>query len=84
MGTRGVTHEENKKCRFVSGIGGRHHDPGDLGRCGAPPKLFQTSGTATDNGLRQTLTVVRDAIDLYAADNAGALPPTVNLRGGFF
>ena len=39
----------------------------------AAPKLFSTSGTATDNGLRQTLTVVRDAIDLYAADNAGAL-----------
>ena len=41
----------------------------------AAPRLFQTSGTATDNGLRQTLTVLRDAIDLYAADNGGDLPP---------
>lgn len=40
----------------------------------AAPKLLQTSGAATDNGLKQTLTVVRDAIELYAADNGGALP----------
>jgi general secretion pathway protein G len=40
----------------------------------AAPKLLNTSGTATDNGLRQTLSVVRDAIELYAADNGGALP----------
>jgi prepilin-type N-terminal cleavage/methylation domain-containing protein len=41
----------------------------------AAPKLFSTSGNATDNGLRQTLTVIRDAIDLYAADHEGDLPP---------
>lgn len=40
----------------------------------AAPKLLQTSGAATDNGLKQTLTVVRDAIELYAADHGGALP----------
>jgi general secretion pathway protein G len=40
----------------------------------AAPKLLQTSSAATDNGLKQTLTVVRDAIELYAADNGGALP----------
>jgi general secretion pathway protein G len=40
----------------------------------AAPKLLQTSGAATDNGLKQTLTVIRDAIELYAADNGGALP----------
>lgn len=49
----------------------------------AAPKLFQTSGTATDNGLRQTLTVVRDAIDLYAADNAGDLPPCTSNGADF-
>lgn len=42
----------------------------------AAPKFLSTSGTATDNGLRQTLAIVRDAIELYAADpaNGGALP----------
>jgi hypothetical protein len=38
--------------------------------------LLQTSSTATDNGLRQSLAVVRDAIELYAADNAGNFPRT--------
>ena len=41
----------------------------------AAPKLLNTSGTATDNGLRQTLSVIRDAVELYAAQNAGSLPP---------
>ncbi|MEM8864320.1 MAG: type II secretion system protein [Planctomycetota bacterium] len=40
----------------------------------AAPKLFSTSGEATDNGLRQTLAIVRDAIELYAAQNNGELP----------
>ena len=40
----------------------------------AAPKLLSTSGEATDNGLRQTLSVVRDAIELYSVDNGGALP----------
>jgi general secretion pathway protein G len=39
----------------------------------AAPKLFNTSNTATDNGLKQTLSVVRDAIELYNA-RYGALP----------
>ena len=39
----------------------------------AVPRLFNTSATAVDNGLKQTLGVVRDAIELYAADH-GALP----------
>lgn len=42
----------------------------------AAPKLLGTSGTATDNGLRQTLSVVRDAIERYAAENAGSFPGT--------
>jgi general secretion pathway protein G len=39
----------------------------------AVPRLLSTSQTARDNGLRQTLTVIRDAIDKYSAEN-GELP----------
>ncbi len=44
----------------------------------AAPKLFNTSAVATDNGLKQTLSVVRDAIELYAAQNGGQLPGQSN------
>jgi general secretion pathway protein G len=37
----------------------------------AAPKLLNTSATATDNGAKQTLSVIRDAIERYAADNGG-------------
>lgn len=40
----------------------------------AAPKLLNTSSTASDNGLKQTLGVVRDAIERYAAEHGGALP----------
>ena len=40
----------------------------------AVPKLLGTAKRATDNGLKQTLASVRDAIELYTADNDGALP----------
>ena len=40
----------------------------------AAPKFFNTSQTATDNSLKHTLSVVRDAIELYNA-KYGALPP---------
>lgn len=40
----------------------------------AAPKLISTSGSATDNGIKQSLSVIRDAIERYAADNGGALP----------
>jgi prepilin-type N-terminal cleavage/methylation domain-containing protein len=40
----------------------------------AAPKLLDTSATATDNSLKQTLAVVRDAIERYAAEHGGALP----------
>src|SRR5215212_1764230 len=40
----------------------------------AAPKLLGTSATAADNGLKETLGVVRDAIERYAAENAGKLP----------
>jgi general secretion pathway protein G len=39
----------------------------------AAPRLLSTSDTALDNSLRQTLGVVRDAIDKFAAENT-ALP----------
>ena len=40
----------------------------------AAPKLFSTSGTATDNSIKQSLAVVRNAIDLYAADHNSSFP----------
>lgn len=40
----------------------------------AAPKLLGTSSAAADNGLKQTLAVVRDAIERYAAEHAGQLP----------
>ena len=40
----------------------------------AVPKLLGTTQEATDNGLRQTLSVIRGAIDTYSADHEGELP----------
>jgi prepilin-type N-terminal cleavage/methylation domain-containing protein len=40
----------------------------------AAPKLLGTSGAAADNGLKQTLSVVRDAVERYAAEHGGTLP----------
>jgi general secretion pathway protein G len=40
----------------------------------AAPRLLSTSDTAVDNGLKQTLGVIRDAIGGFAAQNAGTLP----------
>ncbi|HEX3598556.1 MAG TPA: type II secretion system protein [Lacipirellulaceae bacterium] len=40
----------------------------------AAPKLLGTSSTAADNGLKQTLGVVRDAIERSAAEHSGTLP----------
>jgi len=40
----------------------------------AAPKLLSVSGDATDNGLKQTLSIIRDAIELFAASNGGDLP----------
>ncbi len=40
----------------------------------AAPRLLGTSRQAVDNGLRQTLAVIRDAIDRFAAENDGTLP----------
>jgi general secretion pathway protein G len=44
----------------------------------AVPKLINTTGTATDNGLKQTLGVMRDAIEFYASQNAGKYPGADN------
>ena len=40
----------------------------------AAPRLLGASHQATDNGARQSLGVVRNAIDQYTAEHAGALP----------
>jgi prepilin-type N-terminal cleavage/methylation domain-containing protein len=40
----------------------------------AAPRAFETSRTATDNGARHTLNVIRDAIESYAAEYNGAFP----------
>jgi general secretion pathway protein G len=44
----------------------------------AAPKLLGTSAAAADNGCKQTLAIVRDAIERYAAENGGTLPGTDN------
>ena len=43
----------------------------------AVPRFLDTSATATDNSLKHTLGVVRDAIERYANDHKGTLPGTV-------
>jgi general secretion pathway protein G len=40
----------------------------------AAPRLFGASNQAVDNGIRQSLSVVRNAIDQYSAEHAGLLP----------
>lgn len=61
----------------------------------AAPKLLGTSSAAADNGIKQTLAIVRDSIERYAAENGGQLPGELEteadlkadlapyLRGGF-
>jgi len=40
----------------------------------AVPKLINATAAATDNSLKQTVHVVRNAIELYAAQHNSALP----------
>jgi len=40
----------------------------------AVPKLINATASATDNSLKQTIHVVRNAIEMYAAQNNSALP----------
>jgi general secretion pathway protein G len=42
----------------------------------AAPKMLNITGDATDNAVRQSLGVLRDAIENYAAQNAGTYPGT--------
>lgn len=49
----------------------------------AAPKFMSTSATASDNGLKQSLGVVRDAIELYAAQNAGTYPGDAGTEADF-
>ena len=49
----------------------------------AAPRFLDTSQTATDNGVRQTLSVIRTAIDTFAAKNGGALPGGDGLQETF-
>jgi general secretion pathway protein G len=44
----------------------------------AAPKLLGTSKSASEQSLKQTLAVVRDAIERYAADHGGKLPGDLN------
>lgn len=50
----------------------------------AAPKLLSTSKSATDNGLKQTLGVVRNAIEMYAADNSGSFPGADGTQTTFY
>ena len=40
----------------------------------AAPKMLKISDCATDKGVRQSLSIVRDGIELFQASNAGMLP----------
>jgi general secretion pathway protein G len=40
----------------------------------AAPRLFGTAGRANDGVARQSLSVIRNAIDTFAAQHAGAFP----------
>jgi len=44
----------------------------------AAPKLFDTATEARTNGTKQSLTVLRDSIELYKAQN-GSYPPAATL-----
>ncbi len=49
----------------------------------AVPKLLNTTTTATDNGLRQSLGVIRNAIEVYSANNPYKLPGADNTEATF-
>jgi general secretion pathway protein G len=49
----------------------------------AAPRLLGTSHTAVENGARQTLGVIRSAIDLYAAEHNGELPGADGMESTF-
>jgi general secretion pathway protein G len=49
----------------------------------AAPKVMGTSARAKDNGVKQTLSVIRDAIERYAAERGGILPGADGLQATF-
>jgi len=49
----------------------------------AAPKLLGTSSAAADNGIKQTLAIVRDAVERYAAEHGGALPGELATEADF-
>jgi prepilin-type N-terminal cleavage/methylation domain-containing protein len=55
---------------------------GILAGVGAP-KLFSTSSKASESGVKQTLSIIRDSIELYAADNGGSFPPCTGTGADF-
>ncbi|MEM8945432.1 MAG: prepilin-type N-terminal cleavage/methylation domain-containing protein [Planctomycetota bacterium] len=44
----------------------------------AAPKFFDTSAKANDNSARTTLAIIRDAIEIYTAENGGTPPRNSN------
>jgi general secretion pathway protein G len=44
----------------------------------AAPKMLNIMDRATDNSARQTLSVLRDAIETYASQNDGQYPPNTD------
>jgi general secretion pathway protein G len=40
----------------------------------AVPKLVSTTSTATDNGLKESLSAIRNVVDAYAAQHNGVYP----------
>jgi prepilin-type N-terminal cleavage/methylation domain-containing protein len=40
----------------------------------AAPKMFSTTDKAMDNGIRQSLRIVREGIEIFQTANAGRLP----------
>ena len=44
----------------------------------AAPKMLNISADATDNAARMSLSILRDAIENHAAQNAGTYPPDTN------
>jgi prepilin-type N-terminal cleavage/methylation domain-containing protein len=49
----------------------------------AAPKLLGTSSAAADNGIKQSLAIVRDAIERYAAEHGGEIPAKGGAKGDF-
>jgi hypothetical protein len=50
----------------------------------AAPKLLGTSSAAADTGIKQTLAIVRDAIERYAAEHGGEIPAKGSSTAGDF